>query len=489
MSISTLGSAEPIERIASTLQSAKPRVSRRVAMDIVGALDVAAVVAGAILPASIYAIAGGLDIRWTVVCQSALITALLLLACMQAWNMYDTSKMHDLPLSPTRMFAALVMASFAALGLGLPFNTADVHLWIWYAAWISASFTFILGVRILCRSVLSAMTAAGRFDTRVAVFGAGEIARRVQDHLKSQKSGIHFVGVYDDRPFDRLDADGLDIKGRLEDLVEAGRHGAIDQIVIALPQAADRRTAMIAARLEQLPVSLHLVTHISSDLIESGPAHKVSSIGGVGLLDVKNKPLNDWAPFVKRTEDIVVGSLLLVLALPLMVLIAIAIKLESPGPVVFKQRRRGHNMMDIDVYKLRTMRVMENGENLEQAQENDPRITRVGAILRRTSLDELPQLLNVLRGEMSLVGPRPHAIAHDTKWSEMITAYGIRHQVKPGITGLAQVRGCRGRIDGTEDLAARVDQDVAYIRNWSLGLDLKILARTIGAALSGRNAY
>jgi putative colanic acid biosysnthesis UDP-glucose lipid carrier transferase len=489
MSMSALGSVEPFKGITAPAIAAHNRYSRRVALDIVGALDVAAVVLGAILPAKIYSSAGGLEVQWMVVCQSALVTAFLLFACMRAWNMYDTTRMHDLPVEPVKLFGALVMATVAALGLGVPFNVVEIHLWIWYAAWISASFTCILGARIMCRAVLARMTAEGRFDTRIAVFGAGEIARRVQDHLKSQKTGIHYVGVYDDRPRDRLDADGLDIKGRLEDLIEAGRNGSIDQIVIALPQSADRRMSMIAAKLEQLPVSLHLVTHISSDLIDVGPAHKVSSIGSVGLLDVKTKPLNDWAPFVKRTEDVVVGSLLLIAALPLMALIAMAVMLESPGPAIFKQRRRGLNLVDIDVYKFRTMRVMENGTEIDQALENDPRVTRVGSLLRRTSLDELPQLFNVLRGDMALVGPRPHAIAHDMKWSEMMATYGVRHQVKPGITGLAQVEGCRGRIEGQDDLAARVSQDVSYIRNWSLGLDLKILSRTIGAALSGKNAH
>ncbi len=433
--------------------------------------------------------AGGLEIKWMVVVKAAVLVALVHHACMRLWNMYDESRLNDFPVYPLRLLASLTLATFAALGIGIPFTVAEVHLWIWYASWISASFTLILASRIAARAVLARMTAAGRFDMRVAVFGAGEIARRVKDHLQAEGTGIRFVGVFDDRPRDRLDADGLDIKGRLDDLIGMGRNGKIDQIVIALPQSADRRMSMIADKLQQLPVSIHMVTHIASDLVEQGPAHKVSSLGSVGLLDVKGKPLTDWAPIVKRTEDLVLGSLFLLLALPVMALAALAIKLESKGPVLFRQRRRGLNHAVIDVYKFRTMKVMEDGEKVDQAQVNDPRITAVGKVLRRFSLDELPQLINVVRGDMALVGPRPHAVSHDDKWSDMLATYGHRHQVKPGITGLAQVEGCRGEINSSEDIKARVEQDLAYIRSWSLGLDMKILARTLGAVIQGTNAH
>jgi putative colanic acid biosynthesis UDP-glucose lipid carrier transferase len=270
--------------------------------------------------------------------------------------------------------------------------------------------------------------------------------------------------------------------------VHLGDAGA-PKIVIALPQSADRRMSMIANQLQQLPVSIHMVTHLSSDLVEGGPAHKVSSIGGVGLLDVKDRPLTDWAPMVKRAEDLVLGGLLLVLALPVMLLVAIAIKLESNGPVLFRQRRRGLNLAIFDVLKFRTMTCMEDGQKIEQAQACDPRVTKVGRVLRRLSLDELPQLINVLKGEMSLVGPRPHALAHDAQWGEQVKTYGIRHQMKPGITGLAQVEGWRGEVTSENDIASRVKEDLTYIRNWSLELDLAILARTIRAVLFAKNAH
>ncbi len=489
MSVSTIGSLHPMTGSLAGEATEGARYSRRVAVDIVGFFDVTALVLGAILPAYIYAYAGGLEIKWMIVVKAAVLTALIHHACMRLWNMYDESKLHDFPVYPGRLLAALLVSTFAALGLGIPFTVAELHLWVWYAAWISASYTAILGSRVVARAVLAKMTKAGRFDTRVAVFGAGEIARRVQDYLKSQGTGVKFVGVYDDRPRDRLDAGGLDIKGRLEDLIRISRGGSIDRIVIALPQAADQRLSMIAGKLQQLPVSIHVVTHIASDVIEQGPAHKVSAIGSVGLLDIKGKPLTDWAPIVKRAEDVIIGGVLFVVALPVMALIALAITLESRGPVLFRQHRRGLNQGVIEVFKFRTMKVMEDGDEIEQAHTDDPRITRVGRVLRRLSLDELPQLFNVLRGEMALVGPRPHAVVHDEKWTDMLSTYGVRHQVKPGITGLAQVEGCRGEVNSASDIEARVAQDLTYIRNWSLGLDLRILGRTLGAALCGKNAH
>ena len=334
------------------------------------------------------------------------------------------------------------------------------------------------------------MTAAGHFDTRVAVYGAGTIARRVQDYLTSAAAGIHFVAAFDDRNEPgRIDDEGLTIHGNLEDLIKAGRNDAIDQIIIALPPGAEYRMAHIITQLQQLPVSIHIVTHLATDLIDNVLNHKVSAIGPVGMIDVKNKPLSDWAPILKQVEDYVLGAALSVLALPLCLLIALAIRLEGSGPILFAQRRHGLNKRVVNIYKFRTMSVMEDGPTVTQATPNDHRITCVGSALRRTSLDELPQLLNVLKGEMSLVGPRPHALVHDEQWSEMLETYANRHQVKPGITGLAQIQGLRGEIDTPEKIKERIESDLYYIQNWSLWLDMKILARTIGAVLTAKNAH
>ena len=467
----------------------KPRWSRQVAADIVGLVDAMAIVLGAILPAAIYGGSGGLVINWITVVQSGLISSIVAVCCLRSWGLYDTSKMHRFPIEPLRLFMALVVAFATIQGVGLPFAPGAVHAWIWYAVWLAASFSLILMTRMIAQSALGKLTAAGRFDTRVAVFGAGVIARRVHDYMADPALGVTFVGVFDDRQGqERLNSEGLDVRGRLDDLIQAGRAGNIDKIIIALPQAADRRASDIARKLEQLPVSLHVVTHIASDLVDAQASHRVSSLGPVGLLDVKRKPLADWAPFLKRVADYGLALPMLMVALPVLLLCAIAIKLDSKGPVLFRQRRRGLNQRVFEVLKFRSMTVMEDGSDIKQATRNDLRVTRVGRVLRRTSLDELPQLFNVLKGDMSLVGPRPHALIHDEQWGEMLERYANRHQVKPGITGLAQVTGSRGETETTDKIKARVELDLAYISDWSLGTDLKILARTLRAVIRGDNA-
>jgi len=203
---------------------------------------------------------------------------------------------------------------------------------------------------------------------------------------------------------------------------------------------------------------------------------------------VKAKPLNGWSPILKRAEDIVIGGTIALLALPLVPIIALAIKLDSRGPVLFRQTRAGLNQRPIEVLKFRTMHISDEND-VTQATPGDARVTRVGRILRRTSLDELPQLWNVLTGEMSVVGPRPHAVEHDIAFAKMVESYGYRHQVKPGLTGLAQVSGLRGPTPTANSVEARVNADIAYIRNWSLGLDLSIIARTFHAVVRGENAH
>lgn len=464
--------------------------SRRVACDLVAVSDGIAVFLGAAVPAAIYGSIGGVVTNWVLLAQTSLAATLITHLCLRYWNQYDTSRVHDLPVNPAYMLSSLFVGLLAMAGLGLPHALQDGHVWIWLMTWISASFTFLVIARGLAQAILKKVTATGRFDQRVAVFGAGPIARRVHDHLVSPGLGIHFAGVFDDRAGeDRIDPEGLIVAGKLNELIAAARNDEIDRIIIALPQSAGERIAMIARKLEHLPVSLHIVTHIASDLMDAQPQHLVSSLGSVGLLDVKSKPMSGWSPVVKRVEDKVLGMLLLLATAPLFPIIALAIKAETHGPVFFRQRRRGLNQREFDVIKFRTMHVQEQGDHVQQAMPGDARVTRVGSVLRRLSLDELPQLVNVLKGDMSLAGPRPHALVHDDKFSEELESYANRQQVKPGMTGLAQVRGFRGETSSPEALKARVDADIEYIKTWSLGLDMSILARTVAAVLTGKNAH
>jgi putative colanic acid biosynthesis UDP-glucose lipid carrier transferase len=213
------------------------------------------------------------------------------------------------------------------------------------------------------------------------------------------------------------------------------------------------------------------------------------NMDGVPVVSLLESPFVGLNGLVKRLTDIVLASLILILIAPVLLVVAIGVKLGSPGPVIFRQRRNGLDGDEIVVYKFRSMRVMENGPQVTQATKGDPRVTPFGAFIRRTSLDELPQFVNVLQGRMSIVGPRPHAVAHNEQYRPIIRSYMVRHKVKPGITGWAQVNGCRGETDVVEKMAARVHYDLEYLRNWSLGLDLRIIARTVRQMLFDRSAY
>jgi Undecaprenyl-phosphate glucose phosphotransferase len=462
--------------------------SRQVACDIVAVAEAVGVVLGGTLPTVVYMMAGALEPSWPMVVQSALVAALIYRVALSSAGMYDASRSHDFTVRPAPMLGSLCFAVLAALSLSAPKHLDVIHLVIWFSLWTSASFSAAVLVRTIASDLIAAATAAGRFDERIAVYGAGQIARRVHDHLANPALGLRFMGVFDSRCTERINPEGLTVSGGLDDLVLACQEGRIDRIVIALPQIAERRVNDIARRFEDLSVSLHIVTHLGTDVLGSSRPHQVSQLGTVGLMDIKSKTHSGWAPVVKRTEDVLIGSLAAVVVVPFLPFIAWAIMFDSPGPVLFRQRRRGRNQRVIEVLKFRTMSVLEDGVEVRQATTGDPRITRVGRFLRRTSLDELPQLWNVLRGDMSLVGPRPHALVHDEKFGAVVETYANRHQMKPGVTGLAQVSGYRGETITPESIEGRVKCDLSYIRGWSLWLDIKIMAWTVMTVIKGAGA-
>lgn len=268
----------------------KRRLSRSVAADLVAFGDLLAMVLGGLLPALIYAVAGNVQIEQILILQSVLVAGFITHLCLRFRGMYDTSRMDRFPQDPFELFIGVICGMAGVLGIGLPLALRDMHIIVWYAAWLSASYALILYCRIMARKIIARLAEQGRFDERIAVFGAGQIARRVHDHLNAGTMGIHFAGVYDDRcGEDRLNPEGLTVAGRLEDLITSCREGKIDRVIVALPQAADQRIASIINKFATLPVSTHIVTHISSDLVDSDITHKVSNIGPVGLLDVKKK--------------------------------------------------------------------------------------------------------------------------------------------------------------------------------------------------------
>ena len=274
--------------------------------------------------------------------------------------------------------------------------------------------------------------------------------------------------------------------GNLETLVKHAHEGRIDMVYIALPMRAETRVRELIAKLSDTTVSVYLVPDFFMfDLLHAS----WGNVGDLPVVSISETPFYGVDGFVKRMEDIILASLFLMLVAIPMVFIAIGVKLSSPGPLFFRQRRYGLRGNEIEVWKFRTMSVMEDDDNVIQAKKDDPRVTRFGAFLRRTSLDELPQLINVLQGNMSLVGPRPHAVAHNEFYRKQVDRYMLRHKVKPGITGLAQVNGWRGETDSLDKMQKRIEFDLAYIQNWSLWLDLQIIFRTMFLVFSDKSAY
>jgi len=260
----------------------------------------------------------------------------------------------------------------------------------------------------------------------------------------------------------------------------------IDSVYLTYPAQQEAKTRNLLEQLADSTVSVFIVPDVFvSDLFHA----RWTSLGDVPLVSVFDSSIHGASLFVKRLEDLLLGSLILLLISPLLCGIAAAVKLTSPGPVLFKQRRYGLNGQVIEVWKFRSMRVVEDGAVVPQATRNDPRVTGLGAFLRCTSLDELPQFFNVLQGQMSIVGPRPHAVAHNEQYRKLIHGYMLRHKVKPGITGWAQVNGWRGETDTVEKMEKRVQYDLEYINNWSLWFDLKIILMTVFGGMRGKNAY
>jgi putative colanic acid biosynthesis UDP-glucose lipid carrier transferase len=342
--------------------------------------------------------------------------------------------------------------------------------------------------RIALRRTLKALRVLGRNTRSVAVVGSGEIAKRLaRSILDHPWTGLNLVGFYTDahpKGYQPLDRSSLSVVGTLGDLVnEANR---IDLIYVALPMREESKIKELVQNVSNTTSSLYLVPDLFTfDLLHS----RWSELAGIPVISIFESPFIGIEGWIKRMEDLVIGTtILLLMAIP-MTVIGIIIKVTSEGPVIYRQKRYGLNGEEIIVWKFRTMTVMEEGEGVAQARKGDPRVTIVGKFLRRTSLDELPQFINVLQGRMSIVGPRPHAVAHNEKYRELVPSYMMRHKVKPGITGLAQVNGWRGETDTLEKMEKRVQFDLEYIRNWSMLLDLEIIFLTVLHGFRHKNAY
>jgi Undecaprenyl-phosphate glucose phosphotransferase len=361
----------------------------------------------------------------------------------------------------------------------------------WVALWFSGGVVLLVMGRVALQRQVRVWSRAGRLGEVVAIVGAGAASQRLLRSMNATPGGPRIFGVYDDDAAHLPQrCMGHAILGSIDELMRDARVHGIDTVIVALPSTSEHLLVETLNKLSLLPVDVRLCP---GEFAMRLGTLQASHIGGQTFLNVIDQPLRDWRWIFKTVEDRLLGALILMLISPLMVAIALLIRLDSPGPALFRQKRYGFNNQLIEVLKFRTMYQEMSDSNAEQlTQRNDPRVTRIGAFLRRTSLDELPQFLNVLRGDMSIVGPRPHALsakAGTLLYQEAVKYYDARHRMKPGITGWAQVNGWRGETDTLEQIRKRVEHDLYYIEHWSIAFDLRIVARTIAGGFSGRNAF
>lgn len=340
--------------------------------------------------------------------------------------------------------------------------------------------------RVVLRLFLRALRSQGINTRSVVIAGAGTLGQQLANNIVANSSfGLVFGGYYDDTaPKHKLVA--AQTIGNLEQLVADCKEGGIDRVYIVLPPQAYERRKWLVKELADSTASVYIVPDVFTyQLLHS----RSDTIMGIPTISIYDSPLDGSNAIIKRIEDIVLSTLILIMISPVLLGLAFAVKFTSKGPVFFKQNRYGIDGKPIKVWKFRSMNVMEDGAKVTQATKNDSRFTPIGQFIRKTSLDELPQFINVLQGQMSIVGPRPHAVAHNEEYRKLVEGYMLRHKVKPGITGWAQINGWRGETDTLDKMEKRIEFDLEYIRNWSLFFDLKIVFLTIFKGFVNKNAY
>ena len=372
-------------------------------------------------------------------------------------------------------------------------KVADHYSRVWLATFFAGGLAALVVERFALVALVGAQMQRGHFDRRTAIVGGGAVAEDLIRALDAQaESGVRIVGVFDDRGDMRSDTvvAGYPKLGSVNDLVAYARTTRLDLIIFTIPITAEDRILQMLAKLWVLPIDIRLSAQASKLRLRP---RAYSYLGSVPVLDVFDKPMADWDIVAKSLFDRVVGLAMLAALAPVMLGVALAVRLTSPGPVLFRQKRYGFNNELIEVYKFRSMYVNQSDAGAAKlVTRDDPRVTPVGRFIRRTSLDELPQLFNVIKGELSLVGPRPHALqakAANTLYDQVVDGYFARHKVKPGITGWAQVNGWRGETDTSDKIQKRVEHDLHYIENWSILFDLKIMLATPVSLFRTKNAY
>ncbi len=412
----------------------------------------------------------------------------------QAAELYDTVAMRTHVHQLSRIALCWTLVFLVALAISFFARLDDVYSRVWAGTWYLSGLFMLFAGRLTLSALVRHWTRMGRLVRRTVIVGGGPAGAALIESLRAQQdSDLEICGLFDDRADDRSPptAGGVSKLGTVDNLVEFARRTRIDLLLVSLPITAEERLLQMVRKLWVLPVDIRLAAHMNR--LRFRP-RAYSYIGNVPMLDVFDRPIADWDVVLKWLFDRVIGALMLLVLSPVMAAVAVLIKLDSKGPVLFKQRRYGFNNELIEVYKFRSMYVEQSDANAAQlVTKGDPRVTRVGRFIRKSSLDELPQLFNVVfKGNLSLVGPRPHATqakAANHLYDEVVDGYFARHRVKPGITGWAQVNGWRGETDTPEKIQRRVEHDLYYIENWSVLFDFYILAKTPWSLLKTESAY
>lgn len=487
----SLETSEPVGQVAAVdAGDRRMSLSESIVSGLVGLADVSALL---VVQISLYLFYVG----WSpeniqlYLAASGVITAVTI-SLFRQMGFYEFSTIVSWPSRMRQLLTALALVGLVSVTVGFALKISEEFSRIWFFGSLLGGAAVVVAERAIARLAIEKLAKDGVFVRNIAIIGAGHQAEQLIARIQEQNAPWkRIVGIFDDRKTriaNRVST--VPVLGSISDLVAWVRQGQIHDVVITLPWSADERLVDIIRRLRPLPVHIHL----GSDLIGYHfPRHRERYLGGVPVMHIAAAPLTGWSGLVKSIEDKVVASTVLLLFAPIMLLIALAVRLESPGPVLFRQKRYGFNNRLIEVLKFRSMyHHLRDEEGARSTTQHDSRVTRVGAFLRRTSLDELPQLINVLRGEMSVVGPRPHAImskAGGRLFEEVVEEYAVRHKVKPGLTGWAQVNGWRGETLNEEDIKKRVELDLYYIENWSIWFDLRILFITAFIGWTGRRAY
>ena len=420
--------------------------------------------------------------------------AVLAMLAFQTADIYQVQAFRGHEKQYMRLASAWSVVFMIVIGVSFFAKAGDLFSRVWLGSFYVIGLAALIVFRRALFLMVRRWTREGRLTRRTVIVGGGDMGATLIETLRDQKdSGVELIGLFDDRGDDRSSAEcaGQRKLGTVDDLVEFGRRTRVDLVLFSLPISAETRLLQMLKKLWVLPVDIRLAAHTNK--LQFRP-RSYSFLGDVPVIDVFDRPIADWDVVMKWLFDKFVGGLLLIAALPVMAVIAILIKLDSRGPVFFKQNRYGFNNDLVEVFKFRSLRVdAADATASKLVTKDDPRVTRVGRFIRKASLDELPQLFNVVfKGNLSLVGPRPHAVnakAEARRYDEAVDGYFARHRVKPGLTGWAQVNGWRGETDTQEKIQRRVEHDLYYIENWSVLFDLYIVARTPFALIKTESAY